>query len=386
MLNKIFFDQILKTVQKIHTGFLTIETPDHKTYAFNGVNLGLESKIIIHDWSCITQWVTKGDIGFAETYRDGLWDTPDLLATLTVAMMNKDVIDPYLKSKKLQNLFYQFLYLFQRNSINGSKKNIHAHYDLGNDFYKLWLDPTMTYSSALFNGSKDLKIAQNNKYDRILNQLNAPSGRILEIGCGWGGFAERAVSHDGDYDIKGITLSQAQHDFANNRLNNDAKIVIEDYRHQTGKYDHIVSIEMFEAVGEKFWPTYFSKMKELLSENGKAVVQTITILNDRFESYKKETDFLRSYIFPGGLLPSPKRFNEEAAKAGLKTFNNFEFGQDYALTLNQWLDNFDGVVRDVKNMGFDEKFIRLWRFYLAGCSAGFASGYTNVQQIELQHA
>ncbi len=386
MLHKIFFDQILKKAENIHTGSLTFETPEHKIYDFKGSNTGLNSKIIIHDWSCITQWVTKGDIGFAETYRDGLWDTPDLLATLTVAMMNKDVVDPYLKSNKLQNLFYQFLYFFQRNSINGSKKNIHAHYDLGNEFYKLWLDPTMTYSSALYNGSNDLKTAQNNKYDRILNQLSAPSGRVLEIGCGWGGFAERAIANDGDYDVKGITLSKEQHDFAHNRLNNDAKIVIEDYRHQTGRYDHIVSIEMFEAVGEQFWPTYFSKMKELLSDNGKAVVQTITILNDRFEAYKKETDFLRSYIFPGGLLPSPKRFDEEAAKAGLKTFNNFEFGQDYARTLHQWLDNFDDVVADIKNMGFDEKFIRLWRFYLAGCSAGFASGYTNVQQIELQHA
>ncbi len=386
MLNKIFFDQILRKAEQIHTGSLTIQTPSGKNYDFKGKNSGLESKIIINDWACITQWVTKGDIGFAETYRDGLWNTPDLLATLTIAMMNKDVVDPYLKSNKLQNLFYQFLYFFQRNSIDGSKKNIHAHYDLGNDFYQLWLDPTMTYSSALYKGTDDLKTAQNNKYDRILNQLNSNTGRILEIGCGWGGFAERAVSQNDDYDIKGITLSQAQHDFATKRLDSDAQIVIEDYRHQTGKYDHIVSIEMFEAVGEQFWPTYFSKMKELLSDNGKAVVQTITILNDRFESYKKETDFLRSYIFPGGLLPSPNRFAQEAEKAGLKPSNNFEFGQDYARTLHQWLDNFDDVISNVKDMGFDEKFIRLWRFYLAGCSAGFASGYTNVQQIELQHA
>ena len=386
MFEKFIFDKILKKLASIEKGKLTVETPDHKKFEFEGNEEGPIAHIQILQWSCISQWVSRGDIGFAETYRDGLWETDDLLAVLNFAMVNRDVIAPYLEANKLQNALTQFLYLFQRNSIKGSKKNIHAHYDLGNEFYKLWLDPTMTYSSALYNKTSDLSVAQNNKYDRIIDQLNGNSGRLLEIGCGWGGFADRAVERHKGLDIKGITLSEEQHDFAAKRLDQQAQIVIEDYRHQTGKFDHIVSIEMFEAVGESFWPTYFSKMKELLADKGKAVVQTITIGDSNFERYKSQTDFLRSYIFPGGLLPSPERFDAAANNAGLKTSNKFEFGQDYAHTLNEWLHNFDTVIDPIKNLGFDDKFIRLWRFYLAGCSAGFASGYTNVQQIELEHA
>jgi len=386
MFQKIIFSQLLKRLSAIHTGAISITTPENTQHAFQGAKEGPSASIKIHDWACISQWVTKGDIGFAETYRDDLWDTDDLVAALTMAMKNRDILDPYLKANALRNAFYQFFYLFQRNSVKGSKKNIHAHYDLGNDFYKLWLDDTMTYSSAIYNEIDDLITAQNNKYDRIIDSLNKNSGRLLEIGCGWGGFADRMAARRSDVALKGITLSTEQHDYAAKRLGDKAEIVIEDYRHQTGKFDHIVSIEMFEAVGEKFWPIYFTKMKELLSKDGKAVVQTITVLNDEFEAYKNETDFLRTYIFPGGLLPSPARFDEEAAKAGLKTVNKFEFGLDYSRTLNQWLVNFDAVKEQVKAQGFDEKFIRLWRFYLAGCSAGFASGYTNVQQIELTHA
>lgn len=386
MFEKIMFDQILKRLDSLENGTLIVKTPDHKKYEFIGPNQGPKADIQILDWACISQWASRGDIGFAESYRDGLWETSDLLAALTFAMKNRDVIEPYLVANRLQNFLTQFLYFFQRNSIKGSKKNIHAHYDLGNEFYKLWLDPTMTYSSALYNETEDLATAQNNKYDRIIDQLNGDNGRLLEIGCGWGGFADRAVERSSNLDIKGITLSQEQHDFAKKRLDQQAQIVIEDYRHQTGKFDHIVSIEMFEAVGEAFWPTYFSKMKELLSNKGKAVVQTITIGDDNFERYKSQTDFLRSYIFPGGLLPSPEKFDQAANKAGLRTSNKFEFGQDYARTLNEWYHNFDAVIDPIKNLGFDDKFIRLWRFYLAGCSAGFASGYTNVQQIELEHA
>ncbi len=276
-------------------------------------------------------------------------------------------------------------YLFRINTLKGSKKNIHAHYDLGNAFYKLWLDPSMTYSSAIFDDStKNLEQAQHRKYDRIIDELDAGSGSLIEVGCGWGGFAERAQQR-GDFDIKGITLSEEQHAFAQQRLGNSADIVLEDYRHQQGKFQHIVSIEMFEAVGERYWQTYFAKLKSMLQQKGKAVVQTITINEADFPRYRRGGDFIRSFIFPGGMLPTPTRFKQEAAKAGLKVDNEFFFGYDYAKTLGVWLNNFDAEINKVKALGFDESFIRLWRFYLAACISGFNTDRTNVMQVTLSH-
>lgn len=387
MFNEFVFNKILKRLDGLGVGSLKIQTPDQKSYVFKGDIAGAEADISIHDWRVIGNLATKGDIGFAEDYRDGLWETNDLTALLTVSIQNRVILDPFFSSDKLRNFFYQISYFFKRNSVQGSRKNIQAHYDLGNAFYKLWLDPTMTYSSALFDKPEDdLVVGQTRKYDRIVDSLNGDSGRLLEIGCGWGGFADQALSRSKDYDIKGITLSEEQHSFATERLGGSASIVLEDYRHQEGQYDHIVSIEMFEAVGEKFWPTYFQKMAALLKQKGKAVVQTITIGDQNFEKYKNNTDFLRTFIFPGGLLPSPSRFNEEAQNAGLVPIHSFEFGHDYARTLEMWIQNFDDVYNKVKDIGFDDGFIRLWRFYLAGCAAAFKTGYINVRQVELQHA
>ena len=219
----------------------------------------------------------------------------------------------------------------------------------------------------------------------IIDCMETGSGRVLEIGCGWGGFAERTHAR-GDYAIKGITLSDEQHAYAQKRTKNYADIALEDYRHQTGRYDRIVSIEMFEAVGEKFWQTYFKKLRELMADNGKAVIQTITINDTDFARYRSGGDFIRSFIFPGGMLPSPSRFRAEAAKAGLKANNEFFFGQDYATTLQEWLTKFDSKTSDIKSLGFDEGFIRLWRFYLGACAGGFQAGHTNVMQVELAHA
>ncbi|MDA9009636.1 cyclopropane-fatty-acyl-phospholipid synthase family protein, partial [Alphaproteobacteria bacterium] len=280
----------------------------------------------------------------------------------------------------------RLLYAFQKNTVKGSRKNIQAHYDLGNDFYKLWLDPTMTYSSALYKTEgEELAQAQLNKYDRIVDRLDRGSGSILEIGCGWGGFADRAAER-GDFGIKGITLSDEQHAYAQQRLDGRADIVIEDYRHQKNKFDHIVSIEMFEAVGEQYWPTYFGKVKDLLAEKGNAVIQTITISEQFFDNYRKGTDFIRSFIFPGGMLPSPTRFKEEAQKVGLQVTDSFSFGHDYSTTLLEWMETFDQKKLEVLNLGFDEGFIKIWRFYLAGCAAAFSSERTDVMQIELRHS
>jgi cyclopropane-fatty-acyl-phospholipid synthase len=387
MFDKFIFNQILKRLDDLKFGSIKIQDPDGKIHVFKGDVESAEADIVINDWSVIGNLARKSDIGFAEDYKDGNWSTSCLVSLLTVSIQNRSILDPFFKADKFRNFIYHLTYFFRQNSLKGSKKNIHAHYDLGNDFYKLWLDDTMTYSSALFkNESDDLVTAQKQKYNRIVDQLDSASGSVLEIGCGWGGFADQALERSKDYEIKGITLSTEQHAYAQNRLNGEANIVIEDYRHQEGKFDHIVSIEMFEAVGEKFWPTYFGKMKTLLKNKGKAVVQTITIGDQDFDQYKRGSDFLRTYIFPGGLLPSPKRFDEEVNKAGLETIDSFEFGQDYATTLEIWLKNFDNVYEKIKSLGFDDGFIRLWRFYLAGCAAAFRTGYTNVRQVEIGHA
>ena len=275
--------------------------------------------------------------------------------------------------------------IYTQDERDAGKVNIHEHYDLGNAFYQLWLDPSMTYSSALFKSENDsLTQAQHHKYDRMLDCMETESGRLLEVGCGWGGLAERAISR-GDFNIKGITLSEEQHAFAQARLGKNVNIALEDYRHQTGIYDRIISIEMFEAVGERFWPVYFQKLKELLAKNGKAVVQTITINEKEFPAYRRGGDFIRSYIFPGGMLPSPSRFKQEAAQSGMKAENEFYFGQDYAKTLEVWLKDFDNKQSEVKALGFDDGFIRLWRLYLAACISGFKTGHTNVMQVELSH-
>jgi cyclopropane-fatty-acyl-phospholipid synthase len=328
----------------------------------------------------------KGDIGFAEDYRAGNWDSGNLTSLTTLALQNRAALDRFVTGGTLGRTVSMLSYLLKLNTISGSRKNIHAHYDLGNDFYKLWLDPTMTYSSALYKSYKDdLVTAQTNKYDRIIDCLGADKGSVLEVGCGWGGFAERAMQR-GDYGMKGITLSHEQHDYARQRLGNKAHIALEDYRHQHNKFDFLVSIEMFEAVGERYWPTYFQQVGKSLKDKGRAVIQTITMNEHDFPRYRRGGDFIRSYIFPGGMLPSPSRFRAEVEAAGLKTGNEHYFGQDYAKTMEQWLKDFDAARDQVKAMGFDDGFIRLWRFYLAACIAGFRTERTNVMQVELTHA
>lgn len=386
MLAKIASDKLFKRLDTIDTGTLSLTTPDGKTRVFEGKNPGETADIELHDWSVVTNIIRKGDVGFAEDYRAGNWKTDDLTALTTLGLNNRAALNRLVMGGNFSRTISMLSYLLKLNSVKGSKKNIHAHYDLGNDFYKLWLDPSMTYSSAIYKNETDnLESAQHNKYDRILDCMEQDSGSLLEVGCGWGGFAERAQDR-GDFDIRGVTLSEEQHAYANNRLGKKADIVLEDYRHQDGKFDNIVSIEMFEAVGEKYWPTYFNKIGSLLSEKGKAVIQTITIHEGDFENYRRGGDFIRSYIFPGGMLPSVPRFRDEVVKAGMTSGNEFYFGQDYARTLEAWLKTFDEKKEDVKALGFDDGFIRLWRFYLAACVAGFRTGRTDVMQVELSHA
>jgi cyclopropane-fatty-acyl-phospholipid synthase len=272
--------------------------------------------------------------------------------------------------------------LIRRNSESGSRRNIEAHYDVGNSFYSLWLDETMTYSSALYDG-RDVPLAdaQRAKYRRLIDRLGRSGAGVLEIGCGWGGFAEEAASQG--HHVTGVTISPSQHRFATDRLGAKADIRLEDYRRTKGQFDAIVSIEMFEAVGERYWPVYFGKVSEVLRPGGRAALQIITIADNLFEDYRKRADFIQRYVFPGGMLASEARLREETARAGLGWDGARAFGQDYAATLAEWGQRFRGAWGDIRTQGFDERFKRLWQFYLSYCEAGFRTERTDVIQLAL---
>ena len=376
--------RVFKALEQIQYGQLSILGPDGSTYAFSGSKPGPEVQVELDDWRVLASLAAKGSIGLTEEYRDERMRTSNLAGLLELGLINDDCLQPYLSGGVFARCVAQVGYLFNANTLRGSRRNIHAHYDLGNDFYQLWLDASMTYSSAIFEEGDDLLTAQHRKYDRILNCFDGSSGKVIELGCGWGGFAERAMGA-GDFDIKGITLSEEQARYARHRLGNTADIAIEDYRIQQGKYQNIVSIEMFEAVGERYWPHYFSKVKSLLADKGKAVIQTIVIGEQWFDKYRRGSDMIRTFVFPGGMLPSKERFFIEAKKAGLKAGNTYRFGQDYATTLEHWQQTFDAKLQDVQALGFDGQFIRIWKFYLAACIAGFREGRIDVIQVELTH-
>ena len=376
--------EFLRSLDGIRFGRLRLTTPDGATRVIAGDQPGPDAALTILDRRMVPALAAKGDIGLTEAYRDGWCDTPDLTALLTLGLMNEDALDRYIYGKPLQALAMRLLYLLNRNTRAGSRRNISAHYDLGNDFYALWLDETMTYSSAIFAEGDNLAAAQRRKYDRIIEGLSGGSGRLLEIGCGWGGFAERALQR-GDFALKGLTLSSEQAAYARARLGQGAEIALQDYREEKDRFDHIVSIEMFEAVGERFWPVYFGKLAEALNRLGRAMIQTITVADRYFERYRKGGDMIRSFIFPGGMLPSPTQFRSGADRAGLQIDDCFGFGRDYAGRLAQRLDRFDAKRPEVRSMGFDEVFIRVGSFYLAACIAFFAVGRTDVMQYRLTH-
>ncbi len=387
MLLKKTSENFLRKLDGIHQGHLHVELPNGKSYQFGKESQDKPVHLVIKDWRVIQNLTARGDTGFAEDYRAGRWDTNDLTSLLKIGLMNERAVDKMISGSKSALFLSRLSYLMTRNTIDGSKRNIHAHYDLGNDFYSLWLDKTMTYSSALFkHGNETLEQAQLNKYDRLIERIEKDDSQVLEIGCGWGGFAERCAERLSKADIKSVTISDKQFDYAQRRLYQKVSVVKKDYRLLQGRYDQIISIEMFEAVGEEYWSTYFKKVKSLMKEKGSALIQTITIADDKFESYRKGSDVIRSLIFPGGMLPSPKIFEQVAKREGLTMSEKFEFGHDYARTLEVWLGNFDSKYVEVKKMGYDEGFIRLWRFYLASCIAGFRTGRINVMQAELRHA
>ena len=378
-------NRTLKTLEGLQRGSLKLTTPEGKVYHFKGKETGPDATIEVHDWVVARNVLTRGDIAMGEDYIAGLWDSESIEKLFTLFLVNMETFEPSHAHGSLLSRAGFLIYnrIVCRNSKKGSRQNIEAHYDVGNDFYKLWLDETMTYSSALYQGTDSLAQAQKNKYGRILSRLDSADS-VLEIGCGWGGFAEQAAENS--RRVTGLTISPSQHKFATERLGDKAEIRLQDYRDTGGLFDAIVSIEMFEAVGERYWPVYFKTVAERLKKGGKAVIQTITMGDEFFEGYRVRSDFIRHYVFPGGMLPSPTRFREEAEKAGLKCTDSFAFGKDYARTLAEWLDRFDAKRGEISAMGYSEAFIRNWRFYLGICAATFASRRTDVIQMELQHA
>jgi cyclopropane-fatty-acyl-phospholipid synthase len=388
-------EAILGLLSRLSSGHLVITLPNKETREFGNKADLLHAEIQVLDWSVFKQVLSHGDIGFAESYIRGEWNTPDLKAVLELAIRNRTILEKAIYGSWLGSISYRLRHWFRDNSKAGSRKNIHAHYDLGNAFYTLWLDPTMSYSSAWFSeGDKQsLMDAQRAKIKRILESIHAkPGDHILEIGCGWGGFMEESLRNA--YQVTGLTLSTEQKAFAetrlqkvNSELTNSQKfeVRLQDYRDCVEQFDGIASIEMFEAVGENHWGEYFKMVANRLKAGGRACIQTIVIAEDLFDRYRHSTDFIQQYVFPGGMLPSPAKFKAAAASAGLEVEAEFAFGADYAKTLCLWRDSFNQKMEEIYRLGFDESFIRLWNFYLMYCAAGFSEKNIDVVQYTLKH-
>jgi len=370
-------------------GVLTFELPSGREIRIEGASPGPHGRLIIRDFRFVSRVLASADIGFGEGFMAGEWDTPDLAALLGVFTMNFDRLEKLVAGNIFMRAINLFAHALKRNSKRGSKRNIYAHYDLGNAFYSRWLDAGMTYSSARYETpGQPLAEAQRNKYLSLARDIDLRRDQhVLEIGCGWGGFAEFAAGEVGAR-VTGVTISPAQYEFARKRLFNcglaervDLKLM--DYRDIKGRFDRVASIEMFEAVGEAYWPAYFAKIRDVLSPGGRAGLQIITIRDELFQVYRSRSDFMRKYIFPGGMLPSERRLREETSRAGLEWGAIARFGQNYADTLSEWAVRFEAAWDDIRALGFDERFRRLWSFYLRYCEAAFRTERTDVVQLSL---
>lgn len=381
---------VVDILRGLQGGALALELPDGTR-----LRLGHGARVAhwrVHDHAVFDTLLARGDIGLGESWMDGQWDTEDPTALLTLLAANRDTLGQAVYGRRWRLLGQRIAHLLHANTRRGARRNIEAHYDLGNDFYALWLDPTMSYSAALFAAPDEaLEDAQRRKYRRVLQRLGARPGQtILEVGCGWGGFAEVAATEFG-CKVLGLTLSPAQLEWARARAERGgwqamANFELCDYRDVRGQYDHIVSIEMIEAVGERFWPVYFERLAGLLRPGGGCVIQAITIADELFARYRRGTDFIQQYIFPGGMLPSPQAIERQAARAGLAVADDFAFGKDYARTLRHWHETFVARLGEVRAQGYSERFVRMWRFYLSYCEAGFLAGDLDVRHVELRHA
>ena len=383
MINRIFKKYLSDIGEKISNGKLTITLPNNESLEFFGKG-DLKSNLKLNSYMPILRTITSGHVGFAESYLKGEWTSSDLESLLEIMVTN--LPEAFSAKSKIHLTYNRIIHFFRENTKSRAKKNIQYHYDLGNDFYKLWLDKTMTYSSAIFKNEKEsLAEAQENKYQLLIDSLDIkPHHKVLEIGCGWGGFAEYAAKKVG-CTIKGITISPSQLKFATNRikeLNLDNKVSLElcDYRDLKGKYDRVVSIEMIEAVGEKYWRNYFKKIKDVLKKDGLAGIQVILINNKSYQKYSKSVDFIQKYVFPGGMLPSQEKLNENYVNTGLVEINSHSFGKSYAKTLTIWHKEFLNSLSSIKKLGFDIKLERIFKYYFSYCKAGFNSEKIDVAQ------
>lgn len=374
---------------RLARGRLTLVLPDGQELIFTGSEAGPVATLRLNSSRPVWKLVRSGSLGFAESYMNGDWESPDITALLELALVNEKRLQDVIAAPALSRFMARIRHLLRRNTRAGSRRNISFHYDLGNTFYAAWLDRTMTYSSALYHrDDMSLEAAQEAKYDRIIDELDiGPEDHVLEIGCGWGGFAARSISRTG-CKVTGLTLSTEQAAFARERLAQEgfsgkSEILLKDYRDIEGSFTKIVSIEMFEAVGEENWPIYFSRVRELLTDGGKALVQVITIDESCFDSYRQRADFIQTYIFPGGMLPSITAFEESAGTAGLAVTDRLRFGRDYERTLLVWDRAFTSGWPRIRNLGFDDRFHRTWRYYLHYCAAGFRTGRLDVVQFTL---
>lgn len=384
-----YFARVYEAACEMHNGRLDFVLPDGRCFRAEGRNPGPVAELHIHNGDVFSRLIREGDLGFCEAYLDGWWTTPDLMAFMDLIHADNDDLYDGFPGMSLVRAYERLRFWLQSNSKKQAKKNISYHYDLGNDFYGLWLDETMTYSSALFEtGQESLEKAQTAKYASMVDQMGAqPGDHVLEIGCGWGGFAEYAAKERG-LRVTGLTISEEQFKFAQDRiaragLQDRVTFKLQDYRDEKGTYDGIASIEMFEAVGEKYWPTYFNTVRDRLKPGKNATLQIITVQHRRWEIYRKGVDFIQKYIFPGGMLPSPVVLRQEVEKAGLTVARSVEFGESYSQTLRRWHETFNDRWEEVAQLGFDDRFRRMWNFYLASCAATFHSGNCDVTQITI---
>lgn len=381
--NKALKTEFLSTCERLREGRLTLRTPEGERYHFG--TSGPQAEIVVRDWACVSALAAHGQVGLGETFVLGMWDTPSIEGFLSLAMQNRDHLANYDKANWFNQAKFRLAdKVLRTNSRRGSRKNIRSHYDVGNEFYGLWLDEGMTYSSGLFSANDhDLGTAQKRKNDRALSRLSTGE-KVLEVGCGWGGFAEHATTEG--RDVTGVTISRNQHSYAQCRLDGRADIQLRDYRDVNEKYDNIVSIEMIEAVGERYWPGYFDMLKRNLAEGGRVLIQAITVKDDYFDTYKNSSDFIRQYVFPGGMLLSDQMIAQQANQAGLAVQDSFAFGQDYAKTCRIWANRLRDQHDKIAAQGYNDAFFRNWKYYLESCAASFAVGNTNVVQVELAHA
>ena len=384
-----YFARVFAMAQDMNTGRIDFVLPDGRRFRAEGKKPGFVAELNIHNNDLFARLIREGDLGFCDAYLDEWWSTPDLQAFMDLVHADNDGLYDGFPGMGLVRTWEQFRFWLQRNNKAQARKNISYHYDLGNEFYGMWLDDTMTYSSALFEtGQESHEAAQRAKYASMVDQMGVkPGDHVLEIGCGWGGFAEYAAKERG-LKVTGITISEEQIKYARERiekagLSDVVDFKLQDYRDETGTYDGIASIEMFEAVGEQYWPAYFQTVKDRLKPGANATLQIITVQHRRWDVYKRGVDFIQKYIFPGGMLPSPVVLREQIAKAGLTVEKSIEFGSSYNITLRRWFETFNDRWDQIALLGFDERFKRMWNFYLTSCASTFDSGNCDVTQITI---